>query len=120
MSRNAARRFSVKPRVEQLEARLNPDAASYVNGLYAQVLHRSESQAELNYWLTQFQTPPSTTVASAFWYTAEHRGLQVDVYYQNFLHRSESAADRQYWLDRFATEGLGEVQVQLAFVTGQE
>src|SRR5436190_17815307 len=101
MSRKTARRFSVKLRVEQLEPRLNPDAASYVNGLYAQVMHRSESQAELNYWLTQFQTPPSTAVASAFWYSAEHRGLQVDTYYQNLLHRSEKAAERQYWIDRF-------------------
>ena len=120
MSYSSAEKRSVKLNVEALESRLTPDATSYVEGLYATVLHRTASQSDISYWVNQLQTSSFQQVAAAFWLSPEHRGLEVDSYYQNYLGRTESAADRQYWVNRFTNGGLSEVQVQLGFLTSTE
>jgi len=120
MSRSSSNKGVVQLHVEVLEFRWTPDANSYVNGLYAQVLHRAPSQGDLTYWAGQVQNSGMQKVAEAFWLSAEHRGLEVDSYYQNYLGRTESAADRQFWVNRFTNGGLSEVQMQLAFLTSAE
>jgi len=83
-------------------------------------MHRTASQADVNYWAGQVNQHGTAEVAAAFWLSAEHRGLEVDSYYQTYLHRTESAADRQFWVNRFTNGGLSEVQMQIAFLTSAE
>jgi len=120
MTRKSTPHRPVRLNLEALESRLTPDATSYVNGLYAEVLNRAPTQAERDFWVGQVQHVGTSQVASAFWLSSEHRGLEVDQYYQTYLHRGESAADRQFWVNRFTNGGLSEVQVQIAFLTSAE
>jgi len=120
MARSPVQKPTFQPAVEALEDRLTPDATSYVNGLYATVLHRTASQSDVNYWADQLNHRSQTQVAEAFWLSAEHRGLEGDQFYQTYLHRTESAADRQFWVNRFVNGGLSDVQMQIAFLTSAE
>ncbi len=138
----------VQLHVEALEARLTPDATTYVEGLYQTVLQRAGSATEVAGWVTLMRTLQQqqdnsnnqgtlttqqldqqllvpngsiiTAVAAAFWLSPEHRGLEVDNYYQHFLKRADSATERQEWVNVFVSGGVSEVQVEAAFLSSQE
>ncbi len=120
MGRISTKKQQINLGVETLEARLVPDAASYVNGLYLQVLHRSPTAAEVTAGVQLDQTSSATQLVASIWLSPEHRGLQVDSYYQSFLDRTETPAERQHWVNRFTNGGLSEVQVQTALLTSPE
>jgi hypothetical protein len=78
-----------RPSLEALECRLVPDATTFVQNLYGDVLGRTGSSAEVALWAAALQNGTSAEdVAAGFWDSAEHRALQAASYYQNHLHRS--------------------------------
>jgi len=78
------------------------------------------STAQLDQEILQPNSAALTRVASTFWLSPEHRGLQVDSYYMNYLGRTESASERQAWVNLFSSGGISEVQVQTAFLSSPE
>src|SRR5262249_42859012 len=105
-------RGRARPVLEVLEERVVPDATTYVQDLYAAVLGRTGGAGEVAGWVRQLQAGlPEQAVATAFWRSAEHGGLQVDRFYQVILHRAADASGRQNWVDQFVA-GAGEVDVQ--------
>jgi hypothetical protein len=94
--------------------------AAYVNGLYHDVLARAPSTADLNFWVSQLAAGASRAdVATQFWISPEHRGLQVDRFFQLFLHRTENDAERAFWVSVFAG-GASETDVAVGFLTSAE
>ncbi len=60
-----------------------------------------------------------TTIATDFWTSAEHRGLQVDSYYETFLNRPADPAGRQAWVNDFIL-GWSESSVMAGFMSSTE
>src|SRR5437016_3127058 len=74
--------------IEPLEERLALDATSFVKALYRDVLNRTPDTQGLNFWVQRLQSGSTNLqVATFFWESAEHRGLEVDQYYQTYLNR---------------------------------
>jgi hypothetical protein len=107
--------------VEQLEERLVLDATSFVTALYRDVLNRSPNTDGLNFWVQQLQSGTSNLqVATDFWESAEHRGLEVDQYFQTYLNRAADGSGRAYWVNRLLTGVSDEVGVQLGLLDSTE
>src|SRR4051812_25562824 len=85
--------------VEALEARLVPDASAYIQGLYHDVLHRSQdaSAQEVSAWVGLVQSVGTAQVAHLFNASHEHHQRQVDDAYVEILHRGADAAGREGW-----------------------
>lgn len=124
MSSRAQNSNYTRPSLEALESRLVPDATSYVRGLYADVLGRQASDQEVNTWVQQLQGSGDESsrerVASEFWFSQEHRSLQVTEYYQQFLNRTPSASEQNFWVQMFQNGDSSEVDIQRDFLTSQE
>jgi hypothetical protein len=59
------------------------------------------------------------TVATGFWQSAEHRGIEVTSFYETYLHRAPDANGKQGWVNFFLA-GAGEEMVTLGFLTSSE
>jgi hypothetical protein len=93
---------------------------SFVNALYCDVLNRPPDPNGFAYWVAQVQRGVSRAqVATAFWQSVEHRGLEVDHDYQTILGRQADARGRQNWIDQLLA-GTDESQLTLAFLTSPE
>lgn len=104
--------------VEQLESRLTPDTG-FIRGLYADVLHRTASDQEVNGWERGMQSGDSTRdVAEQFWRSDEHRALEVNQFFQTFLNRAPSAAEQRFWIEEFRDSN--EEEIELRFVYSRE
>jgi hypothetical protein len=98
---------------------LLPDAL-FVNGLYHDILGRVADQAGVNSWVMALQMGVSPqAVASDFWESAEHRGLEVDAFYQTLLHRAADPVGSAGWVNALVA-GASETQVELAFLMSPE
>jgi hypothetical protein len=107
--------------IEALEDRLLPDATSFVTSLYESVLKRAPDAAGLAFWVNRIQSGETyQDVATAFWQSPEHRGLEVDSYYQTFLNRAADAAGRAFWINEMTSGLMGELAVQANFLTSNE
>jgi hypothetical protein len=94
--------------------------AAFVNQLYHDILGRVPTVQDVNQWTTLLQAGVSRQqVATAFWESPEHRGLQVDAFYQQFLHRAPDAAGRSGWVNAFLS-GADEISVAVGFLTSAE
>jgi hypothetical protein len=77
-------------------------------------------QTGLNSWVMALQLGVSPqAVVAAFWESAEHRGLQVDIFYQTLLHRAADPTGRAAWVNALLA-GASETQVELGFLTSFE
>jgi sugar lactone lactonase YvrE len=93
---------------------------SFVNALYEDVLNRAPDPNGFAFWVAQLQAGISRAqLATAFWQSAEHRGIEVDQYYQTLLGRNADAAGRQNWVQQLLA-GTDESQVIVAFLTSPE
>jgi hypothetical protein len=98
---------------------LLPDAL-FVNGLYHDIPGRMADQAGLDFWVLDLQLGASrAAVASAFWESPEHRGLEVDAFYQTLLHRAADPAGRAGWVNALLA-GATEQDVEVGFLTSAE
>jgi streptogramin lyase len=93
---------------------------AYVTHLYRTVLNRTPAWSEMWGWEQYLENGGTRTqLATYFWLSAEHRGIQVDGYYQTYLHRTESAAERAGWVAAFM-RGMDEIRIKHAFLASAE
>jgi protocatechuate 3,4-dioxygenase beta subunit len=101
-----------RPRLEELEARLVPDATTFVQNLYVDVLGRPGSADEVSAQVQAMANGASeSTVAAAFVNSAEHRALQVNAYYQDFFNRTADSSGLSNWVSALQS-GTSETTVQ--------
>jgi subtilisin family serine protease len=97
----------------------NPDL-SFVEELYHDVLGRAADSTALGNWTALLALGVSRQqVAQTIWFSAEHRGREVDQYYATYLHRSADTAGRAAWVNLFLA-GAGEAEVLGSFLTSAE
>jgi hypothetical protein len=105
---------------ERLEDRLALDAASFVTGLYQNLLNRAPTANGLAFWVNQINNGLSHfQVAQDIWRSTEHRGIEVDFYYTHFLGRNADPVGRAFWV-REMLSGMSELQVAALFLTSGE
>jgi hypothetical protein len=101
----------------QLHASTN---ASWVLGLYSDLLGRPADGAGLSYWLGRLQAGESRyQVAMAIATSAEREAIVVANDYQMFLGRSTSAGDTAYWVNVFE-QGAQNEDVIAGFLSSPE
>ncbi len=100
---------------------LAPAVTKVVTDLYATLLRRAPSAAELNSWglPLQWGLVSRAQVAQGIWDSPEHRGIEVVQYYQTYLHRTPGPGEVAIWVNAFAA-GAGETDVQIAIVSSPE
>ena len=120
-------RTSATLSVEQLEDRLVLSPPGFVQGLYNNLLNRSGNSTEINFWVNKINMGESNqAVATEFWRSAEHRGIEVDSYYQTFLHRASDPGGRAHWVSVLINpptlpRGVApEILVEASFMTSTE
>jgi hypothetical protein len=115
-SSNAAR-----PALETLESRNLLDASSYVHGLYANLLQRSNpSDAEVNAWVSQIQSGVSyQAVSTAFLSSQERYAVVVNEEFTNLLNRPADPAASSYWAGQLAN-GVTQQQLETALASSEE
>lgn len=116
-------------RVEQFEAALASSGeyisrqggvgATWVRALYRDVLGRTASQAEVDYWVGQFPNYSPFQIAYSFANSDERLGQRVAGYYQTFLGRQAGAGEIQYWVNQIHS-GLNGEQVAAGFLASDE
>jgi hypothetical protein len=74
--------------------------AAWVRGLYADVLGRTGSPAEVSYWVTRVRTAGvgRYRVAIGFLNSTEHLGAVVNGEYQHLLGRAADAGGQASWV----------------------
>jgi hypothetical protein len=96
--------------LESLEERRTPSAGltpneSFVQALYGDLLGRSGSTAELDYWANQLPTLGQQGVVQSITHSAETEGHFVDGIYAQMLGRGADADGRSYWVNYLANGG---------------
>ena len=94
--------------------------STFVDALYQDVLHRAADpggEAFYNNLLATGTTPMA--VATLFWQSAEHRGIEVDAFYQAILNRPSDPTGRQVWVTNMLN-GMSEETVIAGFLTSTE
>jgi hypothetical protein len=94
--------------------------AGWITGMYVDLLGRTPSQTEVQYWLNQLAAGESTTdIAYGFAASQERESERVEADYQQYLGRSASATEVSYWVNSFLNGGSNE-QVIAGFLSSQE
>lgn len=94
--------------------------SAVVRGLYRTILGRDADSGGLQSWSGQLAAGASIqTIVQDFWYSAEHRGQEIDQFYLTYLHRSSDAAGRAAWLQILVATG-SETAVVAAMLTSSE
>jgi autotransporter-associated beta strand protein len=92
----------------------------FVTGLYRDVLDREPDAAGLQFWVRlNHSGVPRQFIATGFWRSAEHRGLEVDAFYQHLLGRAADGAGRAGWVNAMLL-GMSEPAVAVGFLTSPE
>jgi hypothetical protein len=86
----------VYARVSGLGATGTPDER-FIQGLFALLLRRAASEAELGGWLAALSRQGRDGVASHLLHSTEYRSRQVEAYYREVLNRAPSAAEVAGW-----------------------
>jgi hypothetical protein len=95
--------------------------ADYVEALYRSILHRNGSPDEYAGWVNLLAANPAArpVVVQAFWNSAEHRGLEVDVFYSAILQRLPDASGRAFWAGQLQ-QGVPEDAIAIQFLESPE
>jgi hypothetical protein len=93
----------------------------FVTQLYHDVLNRLPEAAGLDYWVSQLHAglQSRNEVASRFWTSPEHRGVEVELMYRTFFHRAADASGRATWIGALIA-GVSEGQVIVSLLTSAE
>jgi hypothetical protein len=71
-------------------------------------------------WVIQLESGMTwAQVASTFWESPEHRGIEVDNFYQSLLNRPADPVGRAGWVN-YLLSGATEQQVEVGFLTSAE
>jgi hypothetical protein len=106
--------------VERLEDRCVLSTSTYVSGLYANLLHRSATAAEVAGWVNLIDggaQPEQVTLA--FTGSPEFQTNLIRTDYQAFLRREPTAGDVAFWLGQFQA-GLREDQFEAVLLGSNE
>ncbi len=91
-----------------------------IRGLYRTILGRDADSGGLQSWTGQLAAGVSTqTIVHNFWYSAEHRGQEIDQFYLTYLHRPSDTAGRSAWLQLMVATG-SETTVAAAMLSSSE
>jgi hypothetical protein len=93
-------------------ARQGSNPASFIRGLYHDLLSRAPSQAEVNVWLTILGQASRTAVAQAFLTSSEYRTDLIQSWYLKYLGRGADPTGLQDDLT-LLQKGLTQEQVQV-------
>jgi hypothetical protein len=94
--------------------------SALVGRLYQTLLNRPVDSAGLVHWTELLLAGVSRLqIATAFWQSPEHRGVEVDQYYATYLGRGSDAAGRSAWVDVFLA-GASEAEVIRGFLISAE
>jgi protocatechuate 3,4-dioxygenase beta subunit len=97
------------------------DDASYINGLYADILGRRPSTGETAGWVRTLQGGASRDdVATAFLTSAENYQLILNCDYTHFLLRPPDAAGNSMWLSQLVSGRVTPAAVCEAFLASDE
>jgi hypothetical protein len=111
---------SSRPAVEALEDRSLMDANAFVRGLYANILQRAPSDAEVNGWVSSLNSGMSMgSVTQAFLGSQEHLALIVNTDFTNYLGRSADPSALSFWTGQMAN-GMTQDQVAAAILGSPE
>jgi hypothetical protein len=92
----------------------------FVTSLYQDVLGRAPDAPGLQSWVALHHAGVSReAIATGFWLSPEHRGLEVDQFYAQILHRSADPLGRASWVNALEM-GVSEANVVAAFFTSAE
>jgi hypothetical protein len=95
--------------------------AGWVKGMYQDLLGRTPSQAEVDYWVGQLNKGVSTTdVAYMFAASKEREGLRITADYQKYLGRTPSQPEIDYWVNLFVTGKATNEDVVAGFAGSSE
>jgi hypothetical protein len=95
-------------------------ARNYVASLYEDVLGRTPSTAEVDYWVKRLNDGASRQdLAAAFWNSPENRRLQVNQWSTEFLGHPASAQETARWV-KLLRRGEGETAVESLILTSTE
>jgi hypothetical protein len=99
----------------------HPDNASFVAGLYQDILGRPADAAGLNSWLTALGSGASRAfVIEGLLTSSEDYRRLVEQYYGDFLHRSADASGEQFWLALLQQGRLTPAEVAIGFLDSGE
>jgi hypothetical protein len=99
----------------------HPDNASYVTALYATILRRAPSSAEMANWVTALQNGLSRdALAVDFLNSAEAYQLILNCDYLYILHRSPDSAGEQAWLNQLVSGSTTPALVAETFLASDE
>src|SRR5262249_46226769 len=105
----------------ELEARLTPDASSFVTGLYSDLLHRTPDAPGLAAWVSALNHGASRQqVVQAIYNSAEHRGIQVADDYANILGRAVDPTGKAAWVSALVNGQISEQGLQFRLLTSAE
>jgi hypothetical protein len=109
-----------RPQVEPLEARTLLDAASFVRGLYSDILNRTPSDAEVAGWVSLLNSGTTRQmVAHSFVESIEHRNVFVNGEYMRLLGRPADPTGLTNFVN-LMTAGLREDQVDADILSSAE
>ena len=95
--------------------------ANYVEALYRSILNRNGSPAEYSSWVNLLVANPNARplVVQAFYNSAEHRTLEVNIYYAEILQRPADPAGLAFWTGQLA-QGVPEESITKQFLESAE
>lgn len=93
---------------------------AFMLAVYRDVLERAPDRSGFDFWVSQLDAGVSrATVATAFWLSPEHRGVQVDTFYRLLLQREADPTGRAQWVNALLA-GVSEVEIVATFVSSAE
>ncbi|HEV8058850.1 MAG TPA: DUF4214 domain-containing protein [Gemmataceae bacterium] len=94
---------------------------AWIIGMYQNLLNRTPSETEVDYWLSQLAEGESpSAVAYGFAASAEREGDRVMADYQQYLGRAASQTEVDYWVNQFVDNHLTNEQVIEGFIGSAE
>lgn len=87
----------------EVYARAGGTPGAFVSYLYARILGRTPSTADLAYWTAQLAVRSSGSLAADMLASRESRTTRVNALYRDVLGRSPDASGLSYWVDRLAS-----------------
>jgi streptogramin lyase len=100
---------------------LHPDNASFVQGLYNDVLGRAGESSGVDYWQNLLQTCVGrAALAQGFLGSDEAHGVAVDTFFTMYLERADTTPEKVYWLNQFKSNALTYAGGALGILDSQE
>jgi len=108
---DVARRFLSS---DEFRIRSGGTDRGYATRMYASVLGRPASDAEVTYWTTAIGRLGRDRVTDSIWFSMEAARYRAGTYYKTFLKRAAEPAGRDAWARVLLNSGEGAVRIGIA------